>query len=255
MKVSLIQMDPVWEDPSQNREKAERLIRKASGADLVVLPEMFSTGFVTEPEGIAESDEDESLALMKKLSAELGCAIAGSIAVRERECGAYRNRFYFVKPDGTIAYYDKRHLFTYGGEHHHFKAGEKRVIVEHCGMRILLQVCYDLRFPVFSRNRRGEERYDMILYVASWPQTRIGAWDALLKARAIENQCYVAAVNRVGSDPFNVYCGHSVLIDPYGKILSECKENEEDTVVAEADIVLLEAFRKKFPVLEDSDTD
>ena len=112
MKVSLIQMDPVWENPSKNREKAENLIRKASGADLIVLPEMFSTGFVTQPEGSAESDDDESLALMKRLSAELGCAIAGSIAVRERESGAYRNRFYFVKPDGSVAYYDKRHLFT-----------------------------------------------------------------------------------------------------------------------------------------------
>ena len=122
-------------------------------------------------------------------------------------------------------------------------------------MRILLQVCYDLRFPVFSRNHPGEGRYDMILYVASWPETRVGAWDVLLQARAIENQCYVAGVNRVGKDPYNAYCGHSVFIDPYGKIISKCKENEEDTAIAEADIVLLEAFRKKFPVLEDSDND
>jgi predicted amidohydrolase len=185
---------------------------------------------------------------MKRKSAETGAAIAGSIAVTND--GKYYNRFYFVKPDGSVSQYDKKHLFTYGGEHLRFTAGNERVIVEWKGVRILLEICYDLRFPVWARNR-GD--YDMILYVASWPTPRVSAWSSLLVARAIENQCYVAGVNRVGNDPACEYCGGSVIIDPYGKTIVACHMNEECEATAEIDMDKLQAFREKFPVLNDAD--
>jgi len=221
--------------------------------DLVVLPEMFSTGFATEPEGVAESDEGDSLHWMIDYAKGRGCAVAGSVSVQTAE--GYRNRFYFVYPDGHFQYYDKHHLFTFAGEHEHYKAGEERVVVEHAGFRILLQVCYDLRFPVFSRNRMvdGKPDYDLILYVASWPQQRIDAWDALLKARAIENVCFVAGVNRVGKDPGNIYSGHTSLFGPRGKLLSICKEGRIDIIEFELKRSDLDGVRNSFPVLLDAD--
>jgi predicted amidohydrolase len=209
---------------------------------------MFSTGFCTNPDGIAENLNNETLQWMKSKAAEKSAAIAGSVAVTDGK--RYFNRFYFVKPDGSVTYYDKKHLFTYGGEHRRFTAGEERVIVEWKGVRILLQICYDLRFPVWARNRAD---YDMIIYVASWPTPRVAAWSALLVARAIENQCYVAGVNRVGADPACEYCGGTVVIDPYGKTIAECPMGEESEASAIVDMDALEAFREKFPVLNDAD--
>ena len=253
MIVTLLQTDPVWGDPAANRRAAAELAAKAGPSDLLVFPEMFSTGFATRPEGMAEED-GATLRFMQELAAGRRCAVAGSVSVRVD--GTFRNRFYFVHPDGRVQYYDKHHLFTYSGEHLRYTAGEERVIVEHAGFRILLQVCYDLRFPVFSRNRiaGGRPDYDLILYVASWPSARIAAWDALLRARAIENVCFVAGVNRVGSDPGNDYPGHSVLIDPKGNLLSICKENCIDTVSIDLEKDRLDAFRKSFPALEDADS-
>ena len=248
MKVSILQQDIVWADVQENIRKADETIDSNPGADLYVLPEMFSTGFCTCPEGIAEDSDGQSLGWMKTKAVHIGAAIAGSVAVCEN--GRYYNRFYFVKPDGSVIYYDKKHLFTYGGEHEYFTAGSERVVVQFKGVRILLEVCYDLRFPVWSRNH-GD--YDMILYVASWPTVRVGAWKALLVARAIENQCYVAGVNRVGADPYNAYSGGSMVIDPYGKTLAEPEDGVESVASAEIDMDVLEAFRKKFPVLDDSD--
>lgn len=248
MKVTILQCDIEWANPSANIDNIEQLIDANGGSDLYVLPEMFSTGFCTEPEGIAEKSDSDTLRWLRHKSASTGAAIAGSVAVHEAD--GYYNRFYFVKPNGEVSHYDKRHLFTYGGEHHHFTAGEQRVVVEHCGVRILLEVCYDLRFPIWSRNR-GD--YDMILYVASWPSSRIEAWSALLVARAIENQCYVAGVNRVGSDPKCEYSGGSVILDPYGKALARCRDGEECGASADIDMVALESFRAKFPVLDDAD--
>lgn len=249
MKVSIVQYNIVWANPAENVSNINQIIDNNPGADLYVLPEMFSTGFCTDPKGIAESANSATLNWMKRKSAETGAAIAGSIAVTEN--GKYYNRFYFVKPHGEVAFYDKKHLFTYGGEHNSFTAGDKRVVVEFMGVRILLEICYDLRFPVWARNR-GD--YDMILYVASWPVPRISAWSALLVARAIENQCYVAGVNRIGSDPTCEYCGASVVIDPYGKCIASCPDNKECATTAEIDIKALEAFRQKFPVLNDADS-
>ena len=248
MKISIIQQDIVWADVAENIRKADAAVDSDPGADLYVLPEMFSTGFCICPEGIAEGPEGESLKWMKMKAAAVDAAIAGSVAVCED--GKYYNRFYFVKPDGETVWYDKKHLFTYGGEHERFTAGQERVTVEFRGVRILLEVCYDLRCPIWSRNR-GD--YDIILYVASWPTVRVGAWKALLVARAIENQCYVAGVNRVGKDPYNEYDGGSMVIDPYGRVVASCEDGVEMTVSAEVDMPALEAFRIKFPVLNDSD--
>ena len=157
MKVSILQTDILWADPKGNVEMADRMIDASPGADLYVLPEMFSTGFCTQPEGIAESTDSQTLAWMKNKASQTGAAVAGSVAVTED--GRYYNRFYFVEPDGNVTAYDKKHLFTFGGEHNHFTAGDRRVIVNYKGIRILLEICYDLRFPVWSRNR-GD--YDMI---------------------------------------------------------------------------------------------
>ena len=248
MRVTILQRNIEWANPVLNIQRADEAISRNAGADLYVLPEMFSTGFCTQPEGIAESSESDTLRWMQRKAAEMNAAIAGSVAIEQE--GRYYNRFYFVKPDGSVAHYDKKHLFTYGGEHLRFTAGEERVVVEWRGVRILLEVCYDLRFPIWARNR-GD--YDMILYVASWPTPRVAAWSALLVARAIENQCYVAGVNRVGTDPACEYCGGSVVIDPYGKHIATCADGVECEATAEVDMAALEAFREKFPVLRDAD--
>ena len=248
MKITIIQRDIVWADPRTNIQRASEAIDRNAGADIYVLPEMFSTGFCTNPEGIAESADSDTLQWLKQKARETNAAIAGSVAVQEN--GKYFNRFYFVTPEGEVTEYNKKHLFTYGGEHLRFTAGNERVIVTFRGVRILLEICYDLRFPKWSRNT-GD--YDMIIYVASWPTPRVEAWSALLVARAIENQCYVAGVNRVGTDPACQYCGGSVVIDAYGKTIASCERGMECEATAEIDMSELEAFRKKFPVLNDAD--
>ena len=256
MKISLIQTDITWADPMENARHIEELIMKAEESDLYVLPEMWSTGFATEPEGIAEEENGESLKWMQAMANKRHAAMAGSIAVKSSADGSFRNRFYFVKPQEedkeTInnVYYDKRHLFTYGGEHLHYSPGERRVVTEWCGIRFLLLVCYDLRFPVWARNK---EDYDCILCIASWPTPRQSAWNTLLLARAIENQCYVAGVNRIGKDLACNYSGGTQLIDAYGRIVVSCAPNTEQVITSEINIDSLNAFRKKFPVLKDRD--
>lgn len=250
MKVILLQTDICWADPAANVAYMDKLISAhAQGTDLFVLPEMFSTGFCTSPEGIAESSDSATLRWMKQKAAERNCAIAGSVSVEEN--GKFYNRFYFVHPDGNVQWYNKKHLFTYGGEDKHYTAGQERVVVNFRGVRFLLEVCYDLRFPVWSRNR-GD--YDAAIYVASWPSPRVEAWKALLRARAIENQCYVLGVNRVGRDPYCEYSGGTAGIDPYGKTLSACADGEEGFAEVVIDMEELQSFRKKFPVLNDADS-
>lgn len=248
MKITILQRNIEWANPEANIARADEVIGCLPEADLFVLPEMFSTGFCTRPEGVAESTGGEALRWMQRKAAERNCAVAGSVAVRED--GKYYNRFYFVHPDGSVRHYDKRHLFAYGGEDTYFTPGHERVVVHFRGVRILLEVCYDLRFPVWSRNR-GD--YDVILYVANWPASRAGAWNTLLRARAIENQCYVAGVNRVGADPACGYSGGSAVIDPYGNTLAECPWDKEGAATAEVDRERLDAFRRKFPVGNDAD--
>lgn len=253
----------MWGSPAENVRRAEAAFAAAFGegvlsssaeggvrhVDLMVLPEMFTTGFCADPSdavGVID-DGTAAVAWMRRMAERYDAAVAGSVAVAEG--GRYFNRMYFVRPDGSAEHYDKRHLFTMGGEADHYTAGRRRVVVEWCGVRILLQVCYDLRFPVFARNR-GD--YDMIIYSANWPTPRIAVWDTLLRARAIENQCYVAGVNRAGRDRWCEYCGHTAFADAYGRVATSCAEGE-DLVIGEVDMDALEAFRRKFPVLDDRD--
>lgn len=241
-------MDIAWGDCQGNVRRADAMIDNAPEADLYILPEMFSTGFAADPEGMAESEKGKTVEWMRRKAVAKDATIAGSLAIRSG--GRYFNRLYFVKPGGEVTTYDKRHLFSYAGENLHYTRGEERVIVEWRSVRIMLQVCYDLRFPVFSRNH-GD--YDMIIYVASWPTSRIKVWDTLLHARALENQCYVAGVNRVGRDPNCAYCGNSLIISPYGEDLAVCGSGEESAKMAEIEMEMLRSFRKKFPVIDDAD--
>lgn len=250
MKITLLQQDIAWAQPTVNCKTAETAILAAPQSDVYVLPEMFSTGFATHPEGIAEED-GTSLLWMQQMAKRMDAAIAGSIATKAED-GSFRNRFYFVKPNGQTTYYDKHHLFTYSGEHHRYTAGDKRVIVEWRGVRFMLLVCYDLRFPIWARNH---EDYDCLLYVASWPTSRLHAWQTLLRARAIENQCYVCGVNRVGTDSACQYSGGTAAIDAYGRTLAECPLNQPSAITAEINMEKLTAFREKFPVLKDRDGD
>lgn len=250
MRVTLLQCATVWNDPQRNISEAGTLISKAPKSDLYILPEMWTTGFAIQPDGIAESDNGIGLQWMRKQARLLDAAIAGSIAVRNSQDGTFRNRFYFVRPEDTEpVFYDKHHLFTYGGEDQRYTAGNDRVIVEWRGVSFLLLVCYDLRFPVWSRNH---EDYDTIIYVANWPASRIEAWRTLLKARAIENQCYVIGVNRVGTDPSCRYGGGTTLTTPYG-VSQECPEDTPAYLSGNIDMESLRAFRHKFPVLKDRD--
>lgn len=247
MEITLLQTNTIWAQPEVNLEMISQMLNEQSGSDLYVLPEMFSTGFVMEPEGKAESN-GLALSWMRREAVRRGCAIAGSVATEED--GRFYNRFFFAKPDGTEVHYDKRHLFSYAGEHRRYTAGERRVLVDYRGVRFLLQVCYDLRFPVFSRNR-GD--YDVALYVANWPTKRITAWNTLLRARAMENQCYVVGVNRVGQDPAVSYSGGSMAIDPWGETIAECEPGKAGAATATIDLERLAKFRERFPVLRDAD--
>ena len=248
MIVTLLQTSPVWGDTAAAIREAGAAVAAAGPSDLYVLPEMWSTGFTMEPEVHAEEEPGAALLWMKATAAATGAAVAGSVAVRAD--GQFRNRFYFVKPDGTVEFYDKHHLFTYSGEDRHYAAGDKKVIVEWKGVRFRLAVCYDLRFPGWCRNR-GE--YDVLLCVASWPDRRSDAWKLLLRARAVEDQCYVAAVNRVGDDPSCHYTGDSALVDAFGRTVAECRSGEMCSCSAGLNIEELSAFRKSFPVLRDAD--
>lgn len=250
MKVALLQTSIEWNNPVSNMQHIDAVVDSAKqDYDLLVLPEMFTTGFAVEP-STANADQGEALQWMKCLAARMDAAVTGSVMVRENE--KFFNRLYFVKPDGEVCAYDKRHLFAYGGEDRNYSAGQERVVVEFRGVRFMLQVCYDLRFPVWSRY--GEDcEYDALVYVANWPTTRMEVWNTLTKARAIENQCYVLAVNRVGTDTACEYSGGTKVISPYGKIIAEAQGEAEEILVVELDLERLVAFRHKFPVLDDKD--
>ena len=249
MKVAIVQFDIEWAKPLDNINKVEKLVAQNPKADLYVLPEMWSTGFISTPQTMAENEQTSvSLDWMKSFTRDNKCAICGSLAIKTADSIFY-NRNYFITSE-TIQYYDKRHLFTHGGEHRSFSAGQSHTIVEWNGFRILLLTCYDLRFPVWSRYGISGA-YDAIIYVANWPTSRQQAWDLLTKARAIENQCYVIAANRVGKDPNCSYCGGSVIIDPLGNELA--KSNAECLVEKTLCIDELNKMRAKFKVLDDRD--
>ena len=211
---------------------------------------MFTTGFSMNPSELAETMTGETVSWMIKIASENNSAITGSVIIREGQ--HFYNRLLFVKPSGDVSYYDKRHLFSIGGEDLHFSAGSKKLIINYCGFNIRLLVCYDVRFPVWSRNRNNE--YDLLIYTASFPHVRMDAWDALLKARAIENQAFVCGVNRVGVDGENIrYSGHSVLLDYKGKTLLDFQEYEAGIKTAEISTSELEKFRKKYAFWKDAD--
>lgn len=248
MKCALLQMNLAENDADTNISTAERLMQSHPHADVYVLPEMWATGFVTSPSDATFAAAKQALAWMQRKAVEQQCCIAGSLPVRE-DNHSY-NRFYWIAPDGTTTHYDKRHVFTPGGEGQHYATGERRVVVPCCGVRFLLLVCYDLRFPVFARNR-GD--YDVMLCVASWPAARAHVWDLLLRARAVENQCYAIGVNRVGTDRHGNYSGGSVCVDAYGRNLTPSLDGE-GVLVCNLDMESLQAFRQKFPVLDDADS-
>ncbi|MFN3901247.1 MAG: amidohydrolase, partial [Alishewanella aestuarii] len=218
LRVAMLQTELVWQDTAANLQALSQQLAAAPAADLLVLPEMFASGFSMDSAGIAEREPGPALSWLKQQAAHYQSAIAGSLAVRTAD-GHYVNRLYFVTPDGAVQSYDKRHLFRMAGEHQAYAAGQQRVIVNWQGWRILLQVCYDLRFPVFSRNL-GD--YDAIIYVANWPAPRSRAWWLLLQARAIENQAYVFGCNRVGQDANGLnYRGDSLIVDYLGQPQAE----------------------------------
>ena len=248
MKTAIVQHLIRWNEPEWNLRHIEDLLHP--GADLYVLAESFATGFLAEGSASgAGATSAEILGWMREQAARLDAAVAGSVATLD-EKGQLRNRLFFVRPDGKIDHYDKRHLFAYAGEADEFVPGDRRVVVEWRGVRFLLQVCYDLRFPVFSRNR-GD--YDAIIYVANWPSKRADAWDILLRARAIENQCYVIGVNCIGQDSVCDYTGESGIVNPYGEYAALCHSGEEMTAVLDLDMEALAHFRGKFDVLADAD--
>ena len=253
MKVTVLQIDIVWGCPQKNIEQAQLLIDNHPGSDLYVLPEMWSTGFATQPDDIAEAEEKSvSLAWMRSTARQLHCAICGSLAVRTAD-GSYRNRHYFV--DGqkdTVCYYDKHHLFTYGGEHRYYHSGQVHTFVEYQGFRLLLLTCYDLRFPLWSRYSETLQ-FDAIICVANWPESRQNAFHILTRARAIENMAYLIAVNRVGDDALNHYRGCSCVVSPIGKTIISCLPNRPQALSCDLDLQSLHHKRDKFKVLDDRD--
>lgn len=247
MKTAIIQNCIRTKQLDWTLQFATDLLNQQQGADLYVLPEMFATGFMAD--GAVENGQ-RILNWMLEQSHRLDAAVAGSIAIMDDE-GNPRNRLFFVRPDGSYDYYDKHHLFTMAGENKQYVAGHQRVIVEWRGVRFLLQVCYDLRFPVFSRNR-GD--YDAIIYVANWPMSRSEVWHTLLRARALENQCFVVGANISGDDTGICYhAGDSAIINAYGHTLAQCIPGRVESAAAELDMESLLHFRKKFPVLADAD--
>ena len=251
MKISIVQTDIIWENKQENlRLLREKLLPLRGTTEIVFLPEMFTTGFSMNSRLLAEPVSGTTLRSLKNYAVEFHLSLAGSFICEEQ--GSYYNRAFLITPDGQEFYYDKRHLFRMGHEAEHFSAGSRKVIIPYNGWNICLQVCYDLRFPVWSRNVNNE--YDLLIYVASWPTPRIQAWNTLLCARAIENQCYVCGVNRIGQDGNGLcYPGYSALYGPKGENLAGTPDSEEKIQTIELSLEALTTFRHKFPCWKDAD--
>ena len=261
LSITTIQTNLIWEEKTANLRLLEQKIAGIEEkTEIVVLPEMFSTGFSMRAKELAETMDGETVDWMKRVSRENGIVLTGSIMIEEG--GNYFNRLIWMLPNGQYGHYDKRHLFAFGKEDKYYSPGNKRLIASVKGWKINLLICYDLRFPVWARqaplsSRRGvggEVEYDVLIYVANWPERRSHAWKTLLCARAIENQCYVVGVNRVGSDANNIYySGNSLIIDPLGQVLYHMADEEDvNTVILQKD--LLEEVRTKFPFWKDADS-
>jgi predicted amidohydrolase len=250
LKVALMQADLVWQNAAQNQINFSKKIDEITeSVDLIVLPEMFTTGFSMQPQKIAEYMIGDTVEWMQKIASEKNTAIAGSVIISENN--KYYNRFLFIHPSGKIEYYNKRHLFTLAGEHTVYSSGDEKKIIEYKGWKICPLVCYDLRFPVWARNI---EEYDILMYVANWPKPRITAWDTLLKARSIENMCYTIGVNRVGKDANNLeYSGHSGVYNCLGEEVVKATPNKEETVIAILEKNHITETRNKLNFLSDKD--
>lgn len=256
LTITLIQADLQWEDKQKNLRMLEEKISSIPGrTEVIVLPEMFSTGFSMRPEVLAETMDGETIAWMKAQAARKKAIITGSVIITEN--GKYYNRLVWMQPDGNFGYYDKRHLFAYAGEDQHYSPGNRRLIASVKGWKINLQVCYDLRFPVWSRhqfaNTGGEPEFDLLIFVANWPERRNNAWKTLLQARAIENQCFAIGVNRVGRDGNDIYhSGDSMVVNPMGEVLYH-KDHSEDLYTITLEKEEVEEVRKKLPFWKDGD--
>ena len=250
MKTALIQSAIIWENPEANRNYFEQKINTISESiDLIVLPEMFTTGFTMNPETVAETMDGKTMGWLQSLAKAKKTAITGSLIVTDNN--NFYNRLVFVFPSGEIQFYDKRHLFTLAGEDKVYTSGTQKLIVDYLGWRICPLVCYDLRFPVFARN---VENYDLLLYVANWPKQRINAWDILIKARSVENMCYTIGVNRNGVDNANLeYVGHSQAVDFLGNYILEPQE-AEGVFIVEFDKEKMNNARNKLGFLNDRDS-
>lgn len=250
LKLALVQTSMHWQDTPANHLHFARLLDQAAGADLVILPEMFTTGYSMDAAELAEAEDGPTRHWMLDQARRLNAVVTGSLIVRVAD-GSYRNRLYWARPDGTHTSYDKRHLFRMAGEHKHYAAGERRVLLELKGWHIRPLICYDLRFPVWSRDPYDT---DLLIYVASWPSARRDAWNRLLPARAIENLCYVAAVNRIGVDGKGYpYSGDSQVLNFQGDALCAPADAEgvfHVTLTGEA----LGKYRQRFPAYQDADS-
>ena len=270
LTVTIIQTDLYWEDKKANLEMLQQKIESINETTVVViLPEMFSTGFSMKPKILAEKMDGATVNWMKKISSDKKIILTGSIIIEDPAVAndgdkKYFNRLVWMLPNGKYGIYDKRHLFAYGDEHTHFSAGGKRLIASVKGWRINLQVCYDLRFPVWARQSASNQKkesgqgdepeYDLLIYVANWPDKRGHAWKTLLQARAIENQCYVIGVNRIGEDGNGIkYSGDSMIVDPVGKIIYQ-KTNDAAIFTYTLEKEKLNEVREKFPFMKDSDS-
>ncbi len=252
LRITLVQTGLVWEDRDANLTGlSDKLSALEAGAtDLIVLPEMFSTGFTMNATGVAETMKGRAVEWMAKLAAEKNCAVTGSLVIKEEDC--YYNRLIWMLPGGSFEIYDKRHLFRMGEEQHTYTSGKKRIIVNLNGWKICPLICYDLRFPVWSRN--NPPAYDCLIYVANWPQKRSYAWKHLLIARAIENLSYVVGVNRTGTDGNGIeHSGDSAVMDARGEIISKTRTAEESVETVKLSWNELEEFRKNFPAAMDAD--
>lgn len=256
LRISAIQFDITWENPQANFGALEKLITPLIKAtDVVVLPEMFTTGFSMNTAEIADDHlQSAALSWMKIWAEKINAVITGSVSTKDGN--DYFNRLYWVRPDGTFSFYNKRHTFTFAQENLSYRNGQNRIIEEWRGFKICPLICYDLRFPVWSRNtiQDGSPVYDVLIYVANWPSVRRDPWMKLLQARAIENQAYVIGVNRTGTDGTGLpYSGDSLIVDPRGNIMNELQEPQPITIKAVLSRTALDDFRSKFPALNDAD--
>ena len=255
LTITLIQTNLFWEDKKANLEMLQEKIESIKEkTEIVILPEMFTTGFSMKPEILSEKMDGETVQWMKKITAEKKIILAGSVIIEED--GKYFNRLIWMLPNGKFGFYDKRHLFAFGEEHVHFSPGNKKLIASVKGWKINLQICYDLRFPVWSRQSFGEleNKYDLLINVANWPEKRSVAWETLLRARAIENQCFVVGVNRLGEDGNKIfYNGGSTIIDPLGEIIYQ-KNKEEDIFTYTLQKEKVTETMNHFPFWKDADS-